>query len=343
MGGRCVVIAAALAMGLVAANVKAEDGVYVDLSVLNSLPTTVFSGPQFSSQPLFPEVKKVDRPQVSSVKPKKSRKIVKKKTKAVVNKVEVVEKVNVTAKPEIIVPDMAEKNEPNQPVQIIDTSANREVIAEVSSPEKTSEAPAQTPTDDMPFQTEQVQAVEENPLPAVVAEVKNDELPPITTEPEKVLETPSEESVLENTLIAVPEEVETPAEDKETAAETVSSSVEEVPVLPLISEHVEPQLPASENNISFEEGVDELNDSQKQRIDEIVRKFENPEKNKIVILSYNYEDGKDSFKKKRISLNRAIEVRSYLLGEGYKNFSIKVINISGDVEKRNLVEIEELK
>ena len=67
------------------------------------------------------------------------------------------------------------------------------------------------------------------------------------------------------------------------------------------------------------------------------------QKNKIMILSYKYEDGKDSFKKKRISLNRAIEVRSYLLGKGYKNFSIKVINISGDAEKRNLVEIEELK
>ncbi len=344
MGGRCVVIAAALAISLAVAEVRAEDGVYVDLSVLNSLPTADFSGPQFSSQPLFPEVKKVARPQVPSAKPKKARKAAKKKSKTVVNKVEVVEKVAVPAKPEIIVPTAEERTEAPQTAQIADTSANREVIAEVHNvPEKTPEVSASVSADEMPFQTEQVQTIAEHPLPAVVAEVKNEELPPLNTEPEKVLENPVVESVRENTLSVAPQEVEAPFEVKETAAEPISSSVEEAPIQPLISEHVEPQLPVSENNVSFEEGIDELNDIQKQRIDEIVQNFENPAKNKIMILSYNYEDGKDSFKKKRISLNRAIEVRSYLLGKGYKNFSIKVINISGDAEKRNLVEIEELK
>ena len=330
MGGRCVVIAAALAISLAVADVRAEEGVYVDLSVLNSLPATDFSGPQFSSQPLFPEVKKAARPQVPSVKPKKARKAAKKKQKAVVNKVEVVEKVTVPAKPQIVVPAVEEKAETPQPVQITDTAANREVIAEVASPEKTSEVSVQKPADDMPFQTEAMPAVVENPLPAVVAPVKNEELPAL-------------EPVHENAMEAVvPAETKTPDEVKENVAENVSPA-EEAPIQPLISDYQEPKLPVSENSILFEEGLDELNDTQKQQVDEIIRKFENPEKNKIMILSYNYEDGKDSFKKKRISLNRAIEVRSYLLGKGYKNFSIKVINISGDAEKRNLVEIEELK
>lgn len=329
MGGRCVVIAAALAISLAVADVRAEEGVYVDLSVLNSLPATDFSGPQFSSQPLFPEVKKAARPQVPSVKPKKARKAAKKKQKAVVNKVEVVEKVTVPTKPQIVVPAVEEKAETPQPVQITDTAANREVIAEVASPEKTSEVSVQKPADDMPFQTEAMPAVVENPLPAVVAPVKNEELPALEPVHENVMEA------------VVPAETKTPDEATENVANV--SAAEEAPVQPLISDHQEPKLPVSENSILFEEGLDELNDTQKQQVDEIIRKFENPEKNKIMILSYNYEDGKDSFKKKRISLNRAIEVRSYLLGKGYKNFSIKVINISGDAEKRNLVEIEELK
>ena len=60
-------------------------------------------------------------------------------------------------------------------------------------------------------------------------------------------------------------------------------------------------------------------------------------------MAYNYDNGEDVFRKKRQSLNRAIEIRSYLLGKGYKNFSIKVINITDDPAKGNVVEIDELK
>ena len=48
------------------------------------------------------------------------------------------------------------------------------------------------------------------------------------------------------------------------------------------------------------------------------------------------------FRKKRMSLNRAVEIRSYLLGKGYKNFSIKVINVN-EADKNNLVTVVELK
>lgn len=43
-----------------------------------------------------------------------------------------------------------------------------------------------------------------------------------------------------------------------------------------------------------------------------------------------------------MSLNRAVEIRSYLLGKGYKNFSIKVINVN-EADKNNLVTVVELK
>ena len=94
--------------------------------------------------------------------------------------------------------------------------------------------------------------------------------------------------------------------------------------------------------IAFADGVDELTAQQKAEIDVLTSKFKNTDKNKIAIYSYNLDDGVDSFKRKRISLNRAIEIRSYLLKKGYKNFSIKVINIGTGSDKINTVELEEI-
>ena len=98
----------------------------------------------------------------------------------------------------------------------------------------------------------------------------------------------------------------------------------------------------ADNVIKFAEGVDELNEEQKVQISAIVANYQNGPKNKIAIYSYNLDDGVDSFKKKRISLNRAVEVRSYLLKKGYKNFSIKVININSVSDKLNTVELKEI-
>ena len=97
------------------------------------------------------------------------------------------------------------------------------------------------------------------------------------------------------------------------------------------------------NSISFTEGVDELSAQQMAKIDAIVKSFEDTDTNKIAIYSYNLDDGVDSFKKKRISLNRAVEIRGHLIKQGYKNFSIKVININSNSNKVNTVELEEIK
>lgn len=103
-----------------------------------------------------------------------------------------------------------------------------------------------------------------------------------------------------------------------------------------------PSPQAVNNKLIFAEEVDELNDEQKSQIDGIIASFKDAKNNKIAIYAYNLEDGADAFKKKRLSLNRAVEVRSYLLPKGYKNFSIKVINVDAASGKANTVEIEEL-
>ena len=68
----------------------------------------------------------------------------------------------------------------------------------------------------------------------------------------------------------------------------------------------------------------------------------NTDKNKIAIYAYNLDNGVDTFEKKRISLNRAVNVRGYLIKQGYKNFSIKVVNVEADSDKINTVELEEI-
>lgn len=95
--------------------------------------------------------------------------------------------------------------------------------------------------------------------------------------------------------------------------------------------------------IVFAEGESGLTAAHKAQIDGIVGSFADAANNKIAIYSYNLDDGVDSFRKKRQSLNRAVEVRSYLLQKGYKNFSIKVLNVDASSEKINSVELEELK
>ncbi len=95
-------------------------------------------------------------------------------------------------------------------------------------------------------------------------------------------------------------------------------------------------------SITFSGEAVELTDAQKAQVDKVIASFKDISQNKIAIYSYNLDDGVDSFKKKRLSLNRALEVRSYLMQKGHKNFSIKVLNVDSSSDKANTVEIEEL-
>ena len=97
------------------------------------------------------------------------------------------------------------------------------------------------------------------------------------------------------------------------------------------------------SEISFSPEGGELTSAMQTEIDNIIGAFENAKENKIAIYSFNLDDGEDSFRKKRIALNRAIAVRSYLLAKGYKNFSIKVVNLTEANGMENAVRIEELK
>lgn len=202
--------------------------------------------------------------------------------------------------------------------------------------------------------------VEKEPLePVVVVDVE-----PVTASDTKVLIsnslahkekvdvlpqalTTSEEKTVETSItdIAVNTEAKTLSDTKLIEAEVQNEtpvSVEDKPQLLINETQSVSSETSTDRYIVFAEGVDELNSEQMAKIDEIIGRFKDINTNKIAIYSYNLDDGIDSFKKKRISLNRAVEVRSYLLKQGYKNFSIKVININSESDKINMVELEEI-
>jgi len=113
-------------------------------------------------------------------------------------------------------------------------------------------------------------------------------------------------------------------------------------IKPLIPVEASAPVPA-EGQIMFDDGDYTVSPQNAEKIMALINGFEDPQKHKIAIYAYNYDNGENSFKKKKLSLDRATEIRSLLLNKGYKNFSIKVINVTDDAEKRNLVEIEEIK
>lgn len=315
MSKKILILSLVLGVSISASNVRAEEGVYIDLSVLNDLsPSSDF--PAVSTQPLFPEVKKAPR-KASGVKAKKAPKI---------NKIKVVEKkvAPIIEAPKVEpAPIVAEP----KPVEI---EVNREFIAEIE----------QDSTPKAPTIVESAPEVAPTPVSAPVETSEMAPEPvPFATEtivpPEKI-----------NAATIEPvTSMEMPADESEASGASESILPKEIaPVEPLIPA-VSPETPVANipNQLYFAEDTYELTPAHKAQVDTIIKGFENMDKNKVLILSYNFDDGQDVFKKKRQSLNRAIEIRSYLLAQGYKNFSIKVINVTDDASKRNRIEIEELK
>ena len=340
-------VCALVLLGAVSA--QAADDVYVDLSVLNNLQPgdSLF----VETQPLFPVVKK--SPVKKAVKKKAKKKAAK---KAVPVKVDVEETetgksiVIAPQAPEIPQPLANEKTEevkPAEPITLPDTSSEaREEIAPVNAslPDNSEPEAAQNdaensvenaPAAEKPEVENNADVTAEMPVPekapAVSEEVTAKPEPEAAkpeAEPEKAVET------------AAPAPVVLTQEAAESKA-TVPAAEPEV-IKPLIPVEASAPVPA-EGQIMFDDGDYTVSPQNAEKIMALINGFEDPQKHKIAIYAYNYDNGENSFKKKKLSLDRATEIRSLLLNKGYKNFSIKVINVTDDAEKRNLVEIEEIK
>ena len=137
------------------------------------------------------------------------------------------------------------------------------------------------------------------------------------------------------------------AEDK--PAEKIPVKIEKTSSAPVVAKEKEPALqpliPVAEEEpaadvIAFAGGVFELSAENMARLAAIADGFKRPGESKILIYAYNFNDGGNDFKNKRLSLNRAVEIRSYLMTRGYKNFGIKIVN-TDNRGKQNTVEVFE--
>ena len=309
-----------------AAFAQAADDVYVDLSVLNNLQPgdSLF----VETQPLFPVVKKA--PVKKTVRKKKTPK------KTVAPAEPVAEKTPAPKKEEKAIAILPQAPEIPQP------------LAE-AKPEPVKPANPITVADDR------------EPVRETVADV--DVVRPAETDNGKALSEPKSEEVSKPAAALIEPaakvepaktEVSVPAAEETAKAPEKAAAVQKAENVPAAEteekKEIKPLLPVGDKTpaevgrqIFFADDSFEISPENADKIISLIETFEDPRKHKIAIYAYNYDNGENTFKKKKLSLDRATEIRSLLLNKGYKNFSIKVINITDNPEKRNLVEIEEIK
>lgn len=311
-----------------AAFAQAADDVYVDLSVLNNLQPgdSLF----VETQPLFPVVKKA--PVKKTVRKKKTPKKTVAPAKPVAEKTPAPKKEEkaiaiLPQAPEIPQPLAEAKPEPVKPANPITVADDREPVRETVADVDVVR----------PAETDNGKALSES---------KSEE----TSKPAAALIEPAAKVEPAKTEVSVPAAEETAKAPEKAAA---VQEAENVPAAETEEKkEIKPLLPVGDKTpaaaevgrqIFFADDSFEISPENADKIISLIETFEDPRKHKIAIYAYNYDNGENTFKKKKLSLDRATEIRSLLLNKGYKNFSIKVINITDNPEKRNLVEIEEIK
>ena len=294
----------------------ASDDVYVDLSVLDNVPQDSIGFVQ--TDPLFPIVKKVDK--VATKSKAKEIKIEKKVTAPTKdNKIEITK-------------------EQQEEKKATETSQNVQVVVEdkpVTSLENNSDKTLSTDAPD-------IKSEDNKELTESVVDINNED--------NKSNESLSKVEETAQISTVVPDRAK---EDTSPTVTNVKPSVEDNQLLvpqavisaksaDIIPENLDAIQPKEVYSLRFAEDSAELTEESVRIINQAIKDYDVEKKKKISIKAYNYDNGTDSFQKKRISLMRATEVRSYFLNQGFKNFSIKVINNTTADEYKNTVQIEEL-
>lgn len=352
-------------------NAQASDDIQVDLSVLDNIPQDSIGF--VSSQPLFPVIKAAPahKKAVSSHQKAQKKRINLEKPEPikpqVVKKVESEEgfskgtienpfaqvkempsaktvtpentQAEVTKPVEALAPKKSQV-EIAQPVEkVMPKESQGEVIPPVKTPviEKTpkEEKTALQLPESAEKTNQTVQKSEELPeMKSIPQEPRTDNFEKAVSENTEK----KEESHEENTTLGEPQNLlSQPQEKKENEILSAKVSAQDGVETSAKTEQLKEIF-----SISFAPESTELSAEAQAKLEKVAQKLNKEDKKKIYIKSYNYDGGKNVFRKKRICLNRATAVRSYLLNHGFKNFSIKIININMPNEYVDTVEIEEM-
>lgn len=184
---------------------------------------------------------------------------------------------------------------------------------------------------------------QENGRPAVKEEPKS---APVSAPVED--KTPSAASLSPDAGNTPPEEKASPAETAAPAAEPAFPTVEKPAAFmpaekPGVVKNAAPEAMASVSSLSgrsallvFDEESAELNAGIVGVLTKMAESLEPENAGKITIEAYNHDGGEGSFSRKRLSLSRAVTVRSWLLGKGFKSFGIKIINTEDGALRNNI-------
>ena len=320
-----------LSFGLLMAVVpaRAEDDVYVDLSVLNGLQQS--ASPAMSApQPLFPVVHK-KAPAVKAKPASRPRTVkdeVKKEQPEAALKTPEKTVVKVVKTDAVKSPASAAESKTVSPVEKKAENTAEVYVPQAAQKPETSPAPA----------TEQ---------PAVASEILPQPAASQPLKPEAQVKASVQQTDEVETGLGLKSELITPAKNQVYAPEIPSSSdVAAMPENAVSSADNQPApaetSPAVSASVHFDGDESELTDADKKQIDAVIAGFQNPHDNKIAVTAYNVDGGANAFRRKRTSLNRAVNVRTYLLNQGYKNYSIKIVNVPENDERADTVEIKEL-
>ena len=281
-----------------AAFAQAADDVYVDLSVLNNLQPgdSLF----VETQPLFPVVKKA--PVKKTVRKKKTPKKTVAPAKPVAEKTPAPKKEEkaiaiLPQAPEIPQPLAEAKPEPVKPANPITVADDREPVRETVADVDVVR----------PAETDNGKAL---------SEPKSEE----TSKPAAALIEPAAKVEPAKTEVSVPAAEETAKAPEKAAAVQEAENVpaaeteEKKEIKPLLP--VGNKTPAAAEvgrQIFFADDSFEISPENADKIISLIETFEDPRKHKIAIYAYNYDNGENTFKKKKLSLDRATEIRSLLL------------------------------
>lgn len=332
------------------ANVYGGEDVIVDLSVLNSLQPSTAPMPSYGKsekpQPLFPIVKKetAKTKKAEQASPSQS------KTKKTIAKKVQQQPSIVKSKDKALASDSPKK----ETLKIIETAKteNSEI-----KPQKQEQIKVETQVnvsqDQIPVENEKITAVQQAEAKrqqaasaasshTVLKKEENKVVAEKVTESNSLLSPqprPKNTDLLISSVPAADGIKQHSKADMSNGKAELSTKVEEKTVL----SQNQAVLPQQDNSvIVFAEGEDVLTPEQQKQITSLISTFKDADKNKISIIAYNLDDGENVFQRKRTSLNRAVNIRSHLLSMGYKNYSIKVINVNSGDERINTVKITEL-
>lgn len=212
-----------------------------------------------------------------------------------------------------------------------------------SKPQTAKEQPViDQPSEQITNNLDENKQTEENTPAELKDEAPSEPAKPEIVVIEPVVETSSESTGPENIIPA--EETSEPAvsEDKTSASSDNSEHSQEEIELSVPTTNEIALIPFNENDtansvqIIFDDNSDVLTDKAISELDAFAEKNKDDPTGKILIEAYHYNSG-NGFARKRTSLNRAVNVRSYLLNRGFKSFNIQIINTEEEVLQNNTV------